>query len=63
MEIDTFKHILVVFQADEDNIIPLARATRLCLAMSAKMTVFISCHDSKNHPKQLRHLSNKVMWI
>jgi len=42
-EIDTFKHILVVLQADEDNMIPLARATRLCRAMSAKMTVFLSC--------------------
>ncbi|GAB5379585.1 MAG: universal stress protein UspE [Aliiglaciecola sp.] len=43
-----FSHILVVLNYNEDATVPLARATRLCKAFDAKMTVFVSSYKIIN---------------
>ncbi|GAA0859889.1 universal stress protein [Aliiglaciecola litoralis] len=45
-EIANFQHILVVLESSEDHTVPLARATRLCRALGAKMTLFISYYQA-----------------
>jgi universal stress protein E len=42
-------HVLVVLAHEEDKAIPLASAARLCAAMSATMTVFVSVHHIFSH--------------
>lgn len=43
-DIKAYKHILVVVESNEDHTIPLARASRLCRVLSARMTLFVSYH-------------------
>ncbi|MFT5676372.1 MAG: universal stress protein E [Paraglaciecola sp.] len=62
-KINTYQHILVVLESNEDHTIPLARATLLCRALSAKMTLFISYHNAmsaKDHQNLQDDLVNLV---
>jgi cytochrome c553 len=45
-EINSYQNIFVVLESNEDHTIPLARAVQLCRALSAKVTLFISCHKA-----------------
>jgi universal stress protein E len=51
-DINSYKHILVVLESNEDHTVPLARATRLCRALAAKMTVFISYNKAMSAKNQ-----------